>query len=154
MIIFQHFFNQPEFCPWDSRLVTRNNMVLMINPMEIQVRLVLIWKLQETISRFRATLSAIGIICHEMSMICICSEMPMICSIKAQQHSLTLLLTVHTTTNVYVFARNRVYYTYDIHVYTRIGVYMYVFLCIYNTTHIKLKKHGALDSAHEMNLGT
>ena len=42
MIIFQHFFNQPEFCPWDSRLVTRNNMVLMINPMEIQVRLVLI----------------------------------------------------------------------------------------------------------------
>ena len=38
---FKNVFNEPDFCPWDSRLVPRNNVVLMINPVNIQVRLVL-----------------------------------------------------------------------------------------------------------------
>jgi len=58
--LFQKKINEPEFCPWDLRLVAPNKMVLMINPMRILVRLVLNWMFSEIISRFWATLSAIG----------------------------------------------------------------------------------------------
>ena len=56
---FSNFFNEPEFWTWDLRLLPHNNLVLMIDPMRIMVRLVLNWKFLEIISRFCATLSAI-----------------------------------------------------------------------------------------------
>jgi len=52
-----------EFCPWDWQFVQHNNMVLLINPMKILVRLVLNWNVLEIISRFCANLSAIGGMC-------------------------------------------------------------------------------------------
>jgi len=55
-------FNEPKFCPWGLWLVPRNSMVLMMNLMRILVRLVLNWKFLEIISRFFATLSAVGCI--------------------------------------------------------------------------------------------
>ena len=52
-------------------IVSGNNMVLMINPMRIWVRLVLNWKFLDIFSRFFATLSAIGCT-HDMNHYFLC----------------------------------------------------------------------------------
>jgi len=49
---FQDLVNVPEFCPWDLRWVPGNDMVLIIHPMRILVRIVLNYRFLEIISRF------------------------------------------------------------------------------------------------------
>jgi len=60
----ENVFNEPNFCPWDSRLVPRNNVVLTKNPMRIQIHLVLNWKNKrnnlEILCHPKTILSAIG----------------------------------------------------------------------------------------------
>ena len=58
--VFQKNFKEPAFCSWDWRSVPGNKMVLMISLIRILLRLVLNWKFLVVISRFFATLSAIG----------------------------------------------------------------------------------------------